>query len=266
MEKTNTTWADKVKEYQAQDKSTLSPDHKNEYKEYFKTCKKTVHDTLEFVDFRYNLYEERWQQLLHFKDFQEKNFHEIPNLASLNDEEITDQLLTRAVNDQQAFTNLLNDLADKINHSDSILKLCQNLGVEASFYYPLNMMKKFIYDELFNTEKVILKIGPLKTKDRGLQKVIETKDKTIALLDTLRATILCKDPVIPLLIIKYLHQTGRLTRVKNKTAPAEEYKCIHINFGLGQDHRTIYELQIVFSEYYDLQKKDHDYYELIRVM
>jgi len=57
-----------------------------------------------------------------------------------------------------------------------------------------------------------------------------------------------------------------LTRVKNKTGTFEEYKCVHINFCMEGDWRTIYELQIVFEEYYELQKKDHDYYELIRVM
>jgi len=153
-----------------------------------------------------------------------------------------------------------------INHSTTVKQLCETLSIE-SRYYPINMMRKFIYDELWNTQKVVLKVGPIKTKDRGLQKVIETKDKSTALLDTLRATILCKDPVIPLLVIEHLKGTGRLTRVKNKCLPKEEYKCIHINFALGEEgYRSIYELQIVFQEYFDLQKKDHEYYEILRVM
>jgi len=128
------------------------------------------------------------------------------------------------------------------------------------------MTRYFDVKEHHNKEKVHLKVGPLKTYDRGLQKVIETKDKTGALLDVLRATILCKDPVVPLLVIEYLEDQGMLTRVKNKTGPFEEYKCMHINFTVPGKYRTIYELQIVFEEYYELQKMDHDYYEIIRVM
>jgi len=35
-------------------------------------------------------------------------------------------------------------------------------------------------------KKATLKVGPLKTYDRGLQKVKETKDKLVALMDVLR--------------------------------------------------------------------------------
>jgi hypothetical protein len=268
MHNAKTIWNDKILEYRALDKSKITQDQKNEYKAFFKNCKKEVHDTLEYMDLKYSLYHDRWIKLSSYKDYQdtEKNFHEILNLWCLSDEQITDLLLQRAANDEQRFKDVLNNIVDTINKSTSINHLCAALGASLHYYHPVNMMRKFIWGELFNNQKCKLLVGPLKTKDRGLVKVKETKDKTIALLDTLRATILCVDPVVPLIIIDHLKQTGRLTRVKNKTGRAEEYKCIHINFTLGGQFRTIYELQIVFEEYYDLQKKDHDYYEIIRVM
>jgi len=124
----------------------------------------------------------------------------------------------------------------------------------------------FDSEEYWNKKKASLKVGPLKTYDRGLQKVKETKDKLVALMDVLRATILCKDPTVASLVIEYLEENGMLTRVKNKTNPFEEYKCVHINFSMPGPYRTIYELQIVFEEYFELQKMDHDYYEIIRVI
>jgi len=208
----NTIWADKVNEYKSLDKSTLDPAKKNEYKEYFKNCKKQVHDTLELIDFQYTLYHDRWLKLSTYKDVQTNNFHEIPNVGSLSDEEITDLLLSRAANDQQAFKDLLSNLAETINTSDSILNLCKALNLPPKFYHPINMMRRFVLKELDNSEKVELKVGPLKTKDRGLEKVKETSDKTLALLDTLRATILCKDPVVPLLIIEYLSNEGKTNK------------------------------------------------------
>jgi len=249
------------------DKSKLDPAKKEYYKKEFRGYKREVHDTLELVDFKYTLYHDRWLKLSTYEDYQFNNTHEFLNLGSLSDEQITDDLLSRGKRDMKPFTDFLTKLVEDFNESPTIRELCKDkLDLSSKHYYPINMMRKFVLSELQNKDKVHLKIGPLKTKDRGLQKVIETKDKTTALLDVLRATILCKDPVIPLIVIEYLDEQGMLTRVKNKTGPFEEYKCVHINFCMEGDFRTIYELQIVFEEYYELQKKDHDYYELIRVM
>jgi hypothetical protein len=266
MRKADNEWKEKLKEFHSLDKSTLDPAKKEEYKKEFKSYKREVHDTLELVDFKYTLYHERWLKLSNYKDYQFNNYHEIPNLSKLNDEEVTDELISRGKRDMQPYTDFLTKMVKNINKATTIRQLCEKLDLDSDFYYPINMMRKFVFAEIKNTDKATLKIGPLKTKDRGLQKVIETKDKTTALLDVLRSTILCKDPVVPLLVIEYLEEQGMLTRVKNKTLPVEEYKCVHINFTMPGDWRTIYELQIVFEEYYELQKKDHDYYELIRVM
>jgi len=266
MRKADHEWKAKVNEYHALDKSKLEPAKKEEYKKEFKSYKREVHDTLELVDFKYTLYHDRWLKLTNYKDYQFNNYHEIPNLSKMNDDQITDELIHRANSDYEAFSHYLKELTKNINEAATIIDLCESLELDSGFYYPINMMRKFVFSELKKTDKATLKIGPVKTKDRGLQKVIETKDKTTALLDTLRATILCKDPLVALLVIEYLEEQGRLTRVKNKTSPIEEYKCVHMNFTMPGEWRTIYELQIVFEEYYELQKKDHDYYELIRVM
>jgi len=262
MRLAKTEWENKVIEYNKL-KDTLNDDQKKQYKEYFIDCKKKVHDTLELIDFKYTLYHNRWQELRLLKDFDKDNFHDIPHLENLNDEQITDVLLGRAVEEEKEFTKVLEKIKESLNRVASITSVCNDLGVKPR-YYPLNMTRKMNVKELLNPHKVDLLIGPIKKRDRGLVKVGETKDKTTALLDTLRATIKCRDPVVPLIVIEYLQNHGMLTRVKNKTAPTEPYKAVHINFCLGNKPRTIYELQIVFQEYYDLQKKDHDYYEIIR--
>jgi len=237
---------------------------KLEYKNYFINCKKEVHDTLELIDFKYTLFHHRWQELRVMPDYEKDNYHDIPNVNSLTDEEITDLLLERCLKEEKEFSDFLQNIADNFNRIASTPHICRDLGVKPR-YYPINMTRKLMISELINTNKVELKIGPIKKRDRGLVKVQEMEDKTQALLDTLRATILCKDPSVPLIIIEHLLNNGKLTRVKNKTAPTEGYKCVHVNFYLGKP-RTIYELQILFHEYYDLQKKDHDYYEIIRTM
>jgi hypothetical protein len=263
MDKVNNEWAHKVNEYKALDPQTLTSEKKNEYMEYFKNCKKEVHNTLTLADYKYVLYEDRYFQLVNFDDYNNECYHEIPNLSDLNDEQITDLLLARAHKDKPRFEEILNFLLNSINGTPSIKNLCKILHIE-SRYYPINMTRSWDKNALVK-EKVTLKVGPIKTKDRGLQKVIETKDKTIALLDTLRATILCRDPSVPLIIMEYLKNEGLLSRLKNKTKPENEYKCVHINFSLGEKgHRTQYELQLIFEEYYELQKRDHEYYELIR--
>jgi len=245
---------------------------KEEYKKEFKSYKRQVHDTLQLVDFKYTLFHDRWSKLNNYKDYQFNNFHEMSQktLAS-GDDNITKILLTRAQKQEKKFKKFLEDLAAHFNKAENTTELCcDKLNLynydTCDYYYPINIMRIFDMAEFKNEEKVHLKVGPLKTYDRGLVKVKETKDKTTALLDTLRATILCKDPVVALLVIKYLDKKGFLTRVKNKTGTYEEYKCVHINFTLPGKYRTIFELQIVFEEYYELQKMDHDYYEIIRVM
>jgi len=259
-------WKAKVEEFHKV-KAGLEPPQKEEYKKEFKGYKCEVHDTLQLVDFKYTLYYDRWAKLSNYKDYTFNNIHEYQeNLKA--DDDITKELLTRGAKDLPVFTKFLTDLANHFNEAKNIRELVeQRLELDDEFfYYPLNMTRYFDVKEYNNKEKLHLKIGPLKTYDRGLQKVIETKDKTGALLDVLRATILCSDPVVPLLVIEYLDEQGMLTRVKNKTGPFEEYKCVHINFTLPGEYRTIYELQVVFEEYYELQKMDHDYYEIIRVM
>jgi len=263
----STEWKSKVEEYHSV-KADLDPEKKEMYKNLFKGYKREVHDTLQLVDFKYTLYHDRWTKLSNYKDYQFNNYHEFSgDTSKMNDEEITKDLLTRAERDFPNFTSFLTDLVQHFNQAKTITEICNDrLQLYSNYLYPINMMRIFDIDEFRNNEKVHLKIGPLKTFDRGLQKVKETKDKTTALLDTLRATILCKDPVVALLVIEFLEEQGMLTRVKNKTGPYEEYKCLHINFTLPAEYRTIYELQIVFEEYYELQKMDHDYYEIIRVM
>jgi len=265
MHKAKKEWEDKVNEYKnlQKDWDSVDPVKKKEYKNYFIQCKKEVHDTLELIDFKYTLYHNRWQELRSLADYEKDNYHDIPNLHSLTDDQITDLLIGRAVQEQKEFCHFLNHISKCFNRICSVGHICRDLGVQPRSY-PINMTRKLIISELLSPKKVGLIIGPIKTKERGLQKVIEMKDKTQALLDTLRATILCKDPVVPLIIIEHMRNEGKLTRVKNKTAPTEGYKCVHINFCMGKKPRTIYELQIVFKEYYDLQKKDHDYYEIIR--
>jgi len=260
-------WKAKVEEYHRV-KANLEPAQKEEYKKIFKGYKREVHDCLILVDFKYTLFHDRWAKLSALKDFTFNNLHEFQEDLGKTDDDITKELLARGARDQPFFTKLLNDLAEHFNENKNIRELVEErLTLDSDFYYyPLNMTRYFDVKEHHNKEKVHLKVGPLKTYDRGLQKVIETKDKTGALLDVLRATILCKDPVVPLLVIEYLEDQGMLTRVKNKTGPFEEYKCMHINFTVPGKYRTIYELQIVFEEYYELQKMDHDYYEIIRVM
>jgi len=262
MKLAETEWKEKVIEYN-QLKETLNDEQKKQYKELFVHYKKEVHDTLELIDFKYTLYHNRWQELRIFPDFEKDNFHDIPGVESLSDEQITDLLIGRAIEEEQEFTKLLKKIVKIFNRHASITHICQDLGVKPR-YYPLNMTRRVNPMELLNTKKVVLLIGPIKKRDRGLVKVEETKVKTTALLDALRATIKCKDPVIPLIVIEYLQKEGKLTRVKNKTAHTEPYKAVHINFCLGKKPRTIYELQIVFQEYYDLQQKDHDFYEIIR--
>jgi hypothetical protein len=262
MHLVETEWEDKVKEYN-QLKDTLSDDKKKQYKEYFIHCKKEVHDTLELIDYKYTLYHTRWQELRNYPDFDEDNFHQIPGVESLTDEQITDLLIGRAEQEFKEFKKTLKKITHSINRLVSIKQVCEDLGVKPR-YYPLNMTRKLNPFEILKPTKIELLIGPIKKRDRGLVKVVETKDKTTALLDALRATIKCRDPVVPLMVIEHLQNQGKLTRVKNKTAPTEGYKAVHINFCMGKEPRTIYELQIVFQEYYDLQKKDHDYYEIIR--
>jgi len=261
MQKAKGEWHDKVEEYQ-HTKSSLNPEQKEVYKNYFIKCKNAVHDTLELIDFKYTLYHHRWQELRAMPDYQNNNRHELPDNLS-DPDKITDLLLDRAKKEQEEFEKTLKKICKRFNALTSTSSLCTKLGI-APRYYPLNMTRKLDVLEMVNRNKVEVRFGPLKTKDRGLVKVIETPDKTEALLDTLRATILCKDPVVPLMIVDHLRATGKLTRVKNKTAPTEPFKCVHLNLCLGTSPRTIYELQIMFEEYFDLQKKDHDYYEIVR--
>jgi len=202
--------------------------------------------------------------LVSFEDLHHKSHHDIPKLETLTDDNIVDLLLNRAKHDEREFTSLLTKIVEVLNTTPTIKEICHKFEIE-SRYYPLNMARFFDKDTLSN-EKVSLKVGPIKTRERGIVKVKDEKDKTGALLDALRATILCRDPTVPIIIIEYLRKIGKLTRVKNKTHPSAPYKCVHINFALGEaGKRTIYELQIVLEEYYELQKKDHDYYEVLRV-
>jgi len=80
---------------------------KLEYKNYFINCKNSVHDTLELIDFKYTLYHGRWQELRAMPDWTQNNYHEIPFLEKLSDEDITDLLLGRAVQEEQEFKKLL---------------------------------------------------------------------------------------------------------------------------------------------------------------
>jgi len=261
MNLVKTTWADKVEEYKQKEK-VLDDTEKQYYLKEFKGYKKEVATTLRLIDYKYTLYHDRWTELLHYQDFEENNFHEIPDVQSLTDEEITHLLIDRATKEEKLFSEFITQLSDSLNRRVSTAKICRDLKVKIR-YYPLNMTRKLILKEMVS-QKAEKLIGPIKLYERGLVKVKEMDNKTQALLDTLRATILCRDPVVPLIIIEHLRNTGKLTRVKNKMAPGGDYKCIHINFCMGTSPRTIYELQVVFKEYYDLQKKDHDYYEIIR--
>jgi len=266
-EKVNKEWHDKIDEYTVLlEKNLLSHDQRREWIKFFQSCKDAVQQTLSLADIKYTIFNERYFQLVNFEDYTDKPYHDIsPKELELNDDEMTDLLISRARNDEAQFKALLNYLEEQINITPNIRELCHQLKIERRFY-PINMQRNWDKNDYLNQKKVKLLVGPLKTKARGLQKVIETPDKKLALLDALRASILCKDPSVPIIVIEYLKNQGLLRRVKNKTKPTESYKCVHINLSLGEEgRRTIYELQIVFDEYWNLQKKDHDYYELIRV-
>jgi len=196
------------------------------------------------------------------------NYHSIKGICDLQDEEIVDILLNRATKFEQEFSDKLSGLCTSINTTSNIKSLSEALHIVQHFHYPINMMKRYNKQEQEKTDKVILMIGPIKTKERALQKVSETTDKKVALLDSLRATILCGDPVVVISIINYLKETDKsLTRIKNKSAPDEPYKCMHLNFSIGSgDERTIVELQILLKEYYELQKYEHKFYEVLRVL
>jgi len=249
------TWHDRVEEYN-KIKDSLQEEQQIEYYHLFSHYKKEVMSTLQLIAYKYTLYHDRWEELIHFPDYEKDNYNDIDE--SMTDEEAVEVLIGRGHIEEESFKNLLNQIANTFNQIASTAHICKDLGVKPR-YYPINLTRKLRIKEILNPSKVNLIIGPLKKRERALEKFKPVNSEPVirnrALLDTLRASILCKDPIVPLIIIEHLRNTGKLTRVKNKMQPNESYKCMHVNFCLGNTPRTIYELQIIFDEYYYRQKK-----------
>ena len=130
-----------------------------------------------------------------------------------------------------------------------------------------------------------LKCGPLKSRQRSLDKVKEYMGLKEArthlirpagryLIDTLRATFCFEDPFAMAVFFELLSNTPgiRIVRVKNKLVNAklksEEQTTILINVEINQLDPTglplMVEVQLMFQDYLDIKKALHKFYQIIR--